>query len=257
MIYEHNLNPVAVEFFSLKIHWYSLAYISGFIFCNYYSKYLIKQKILKLKLSIIDDLITWLIVAVLIGGRLGYVIFYNFDFYFSNPLEILKIWQGGMSFHGALIGVIILIIFFSRIKKIKFSQLANLVAFSSPIGIFLGRLANFINAELIGRPTDGTWGVLYKSELYTRHPSQIYEALFEGLIIFLILNHFIKSNLKDKFNGYALFLVFYSLFRFNLEFFRQPDSHLGLIIGNMSMGQILTLPMLIIGIIFLKNEKKL
>ena len=110
MIYEHNLNPVAVEFFSLKIHWYSLAYISGFIFCNYYSKYLIKQKLLNLELSIIDDLITWLIVAVLLGGRLGYVIFYNFDFYFSNPLEILKIWQGGMSFHGALIGVIVLII---------------------------------------------------------------------------------------------------------------------------------------------------
>ena len=114
MIYEHNLNPVAIEFFSLKIHWYSLAYIFGFIFCNYYSKYLIKQKLLKLELSIIDDLITWLIVAVLLGGRLGYVIFYNFDFYFSNPLEILKIWQGGMSFHGALIGVIVLIIFFSK-----------------------------------------------------------------------------------------------------------------------------------------------
>ena len=162
-----------------------------------------------------------------------------------------------MSFHGALIGVIVLIIFFSRVKKIKFSQLANLVAYSSPIGIFLGRLANFINGELIGRPTDGTWGVVYKSELYTRHPSQIYEALFEGLIIFLLLNLFIRSNLKDKFNGYALFMIFYSLFRFNLEFFRQPDSHLGLIIGNMSMGQILTLPMLIVGIIFLKNEKKL
>ena len=257
MIYEHNLNPIAFEIFSLKIYWYSLAYIFGFIFCYYYSKYLIKKKVLNLELSIIDDLINWLIIAVLLGGRLGYVLFYNFDFYFSNPLEILKIWQGGMSFHGALIGISLLIIFYSKIKKIKFSQLANLVAYSSPVGIFLGRLANFINAELIGRPTDGTWGVLYKSELLTRHPSQIYEALFEGLFIFLVLNFFIKSNLKNKFNGYALFLIFYSFFRFNLEFFRQPDTHLGFIIGNISMGQILTLPMFIIGIIFLKNEKKL
>ena len=257
MIYEHNLNPIAFEIFSLKIYWYSLAYIFGFIFCYYYSKYLIKKKVLNLELSIIDDLINWLIIAVLLGGRLGYVLFYNFDFYFSNPIEILKIWQGGMSFHGALIGISLLIIFYSKIKKIKFSQLANLVAYSSPVGIFLGRLANFINAELIGRPTDGTWGVLYKSELLTRHPSQIYEALFEGLFIFLVLNFFIKSNLKNKFNGYALFLIFYSFFRFNLEFFRQPDTHLGFIIGNISMGQILTLPMFIIGIIFLKNEKKL
>jgi len=257
MIYEHNLNPVALEFFSLKIYWYSLAYIFGFIFCNYYSKYLIKKKLLNLELSIVDDLITWLIVSVLLGGRLGYVIFYNYDFYFSYPIEIFKIWQGGMSFHGALIGIILLMIFYSKIKKVKFSQLANLVAYSSPIGIFLGRLANFINAELVGRPTDGTWGILYKSELLTRHPSQIYEALFEGLIIFLILNFFVRSNLKDKFNGYALFLIFYSFFRFNLEFFRQPDAHLGFIFGNISMGQVLTLPMFIIGIIFLKNEKKL
>tara|TARA_Y100000022_G_C13254747_1_gene379105 strand:- start:717 stop:1490 length:774 start_codon:yes stop_codon:yes gene_type:complete len=257
MIYEHNLNPVAVEFFSLKIYWYSLAYIFGFIFCNYYSKYLIKKKLLNLNLLIIDDFITWLIVSILLGGRLGYVIFYNFDFYFSNPVEIFKIWQGGMSFHGALLGIILLLIFYSKIKKVEFSHLANLVAYSSPIGIFLGRLANFVNAELIGRPTDGTWGILYKSELLTRHPSQIYEALFEGLIIFLILNFFVRSNLKYKFNGYALFLIFYSFFRFNLEFFRQPDSHLGFVIGNMSMGQVLTLPMFIIGIIFLKNEKKL
>ncbi len=257
MIYEHNLNPVAFEIFSLKIYWYSLAYIFGFIFCYYYSKYLIKKKILNLELSIIDDLINWLIVAVLLGGRLGYVLFYNFDFYFNNPLEILKIWQGGMSFHGALIGISLLIIFYSKIKKIKFTDLANLIAYSSPVGIFLGRLANFINAELVGRPTDGSWGVLYRSESLTRHPSQIYEALFEGLFIFLVLNFFIRSNLKHKFNGYALFLIFYSFFRFNLEFFREPDTHLGLIIGNMSMGQVLTLPMFIIGIIFLKNEKKL
>lgn len=257
MIYEHNLNPVALEIFSIKIYWYSLAYIFGFIFCNYYSKNLVKKKLLNLELSIIDDFITWLIIGVLIGGRLGYVIFYNFDFYFKNPIDILKIWQGGMSFHGALIGVILSIIFFSKIRKVEFSELSNLVAYSSPIGIFLGRLANFVNAELIGRPTDGTWGILYKTELIARHPSQLYEAVLEGLVIFLILNFFLRSNIKYKFNGYAIFLIFYSFFRFNLEFFREPDSHLGFIVDNISMGQILTIPMFIIGIIFLKNEKKL
>tara|TARA_A100001011_G_C14305397_1_gene842848 strand:- start:1752 stop:2525 length:774 start_codon:yes stop_codon:yes gene_type:complete len=257
MIYEHNLNPVAVEIFFLKIHWYSLAYVFGFIFCNYYSKYLIKKKLLNLELSLVDDFITWLIIAVILGGRLGYVIFYNFDFYFENPVEVFKIWQGGMSFHGALLGLIILIIFYSKIKNVKFSELCNLVAYSSPIGIFLGRLANFINAELVGRPTDGSWGILYESEFLTRHPSQIYEAVFEGLIIFIILNFFVRSDLKNRLNGYALFLIFYSFFRFNLEFFREPDSHLGFIINNITMGQILTFPMLLIGIIFLKNEKKL
>ena len=204
MIYEHNLNPVAVEFFSFKIYWYSLAYLFGFIFCNYYSKYLVK-KILNLELSTIDDFITWLIVAVLIGGRLGYVVFYNLDFYFENPVEILKIWRGGMSFHGALVGIILLIIFYSRIKKIKFTELANLVAYSSPIGIFLGRLANFVNGELVGRPTNGTWGVLYKPELFARHPSQVYEAILEGLIIFLILNFFMRSNIRNKFNDMLYF----------------------------------------------------
>jgi len=257
MIYEHNLNPIAVEIFSFKIYWYSLAYVFGFIFCNYYSKYLVKKKLLQLELSIVDDFIAWLIVAVLIGGRLGYVIFYNFDFYLKNPVEIFKIWQGGMSFHGALLGVIISIILYSKIKEIKFTELANLVAYSSPIGIFLGRLANFVNAELIGRPTDGTWGVLYKPELVARHPSQIYEAFLEGLVIFLILNFFVRSSIRNKFNGFALFLVFYSFFRFYLEFFREPDSHLGFIINNISMGQILSFPMFIIGIIFIKNEKKL
>ena len=257
MIYEHNLNPVAVEFFSLQIYWYSLAYVVGFIFCIYYSKYLVKKKLLNLTTSTIDDVITWLIIPVLIGGRLGYVVFYNLDFYLENPLEIIKIWQGGMSFHGALLGVILTIIFYSKVKRIKFNELANLVAYSSPIGIFLGRLANFVNAELVGRPTDGTWGILYKSELLARHPSQIYEAILEGLVIFIILNIFVRSNIRNKFNGYALFLIFYSFFRFNLEFFREPDSHIGFIINNISMGQVLTAPMLIIGLIFLRNEKKL
>ena len=251
----NNFDPVAIQIFSLEIRWYSLAYIVGILLGWFLSKkFFISEPKVNEKF---DDYLTYLILGLIIGGRLGYVIFYNLEFYINNLLDIFKIWQGGMSFHGALLGVILIIIFYSKVKRIKFNELANLVAYSSPIGIFLGRLANFVNAELVGRPTDGTWGVLYKSELLVRHPSQIYEAILEGLIIFIILNIFVRSNMKNKFNGYALFLIFYSFFRFNLEFFREPDSHIGFIINNFSMGQILTLPMFIIGIVFLRNEKKL
>ena len=251
----NNFDPVAFQIFSFEIRWYSLAYIVGILLGWFLSKkFFISDLKVKEKF---DDYLTYLILGLIIGGRLGYVVFYNFEFYINNLLDIFKIWQGGMSFHGALLGVILIIIFYSKVKRIKFNELANLVAYSSPIGIFLGRLANFVNAELVGRPTDGTWGVLYKSELLVRHPSQIYEAILEGLIIFIILNIFVRSNMKNKFNGYALFLIFYSFFRFNLEFFREPDSHIGFIFNNISMGQVLTIPMLIIGIIFLRNEKKL
>ncbi len=255
-MYEHNLSPIALEFMNIKIYWYSLAYIFGFIFCIYYSKFLINNKLLNLKIEIVDDFVTWSILAILVGGRLGYVIFYNFELYFNNPLEILKIWKGGMSFHGGLLGILSLMIIYSKLKKIKFTELANLVVYSAPVGIFLGRIANFINGELIGRPTDGSWGVLYGAEKFPRHPSQIYEAIFEGLIIFLILYFFLKTELKKKFHGFAIFLIFYSFFRFNLEFLREPDQHLGFVFKNFSMGQILSIPMFIFGFIFLRYGKK-
>ncbi len=256
MIYEHNLNPIVIEIFSLKIYWYSLAYIFGFLFCLHYSKFLIRKKILKVNHEILENFITWSILAVLLGGRIGYVIFYNIEFYLEFPSEIIKVWKGGMSFHGGLIGIIILMILFSKVKKIDFKVIANLVCYTCPFGIFLGRIANFINAELIGKPTNGSWGVVYKNETFPRHPSQIYEAIFEGLLIFLILYFFSRSKLINKFNVYAIFLVLYGLFRFNLEFFREPDSHLGYIIYGLSMGQILSIPMFVFGIIFLTYGKK-
>ena len=212
---------------------------------------------LNLNINLVDDFITWSILAVLIGGRLGYILFYNLDFYLTNPIEMIQIWKGGMSFHGGLIGLIVLMFFYSVLKKIKFSELANLVAYTCPVGIFLGRTANFINGELIGRPTNGSWGVLYPPENIARYPSQIFEAFFEGIILFIILNLFLRSKLKKKFQGFAIFLIFYSLFRFTLEFFREPDHHLGLILYDLSMGQILTIPMFIFGLIFLRHEKKI
>lgn len=254
-MYEHNLNPVAFSFFNIKIYWYSLAYIFGFLFTFWYSKFLIKKKVLKLDLKVAEDFITIGIIAIILGGRIGYVIFYNFDYYLVNPINIFKIWQGGMSFHGALIALIFFMMIFAIKKKQNFFELANLLAFCSPIGIFLGRIANFINGELIGRVTDGTWGVVYKSSENPRHPSQIYEAFFEGLFIFFILFVFSNSKFRKKINAFSIFLILYSISRFFIEFYREPDSQLGFIINNFSMGQVLTIPMFILGLIFLKNAK--
>ncbi|MBD22241.1 MAG: prolipoprotein diacylglyceryl transferase [Alphaproteobacteria bacterium] len=254
-MYEHNLNPVALSFYGINVYWYSLAYIFGFLFSFWYSKFLIKKKILKLDFKIAEDFITFGIIAVILGGRIGYVFFYNFEYYLNDPINILKIWQGGMSFHGALLGLIIYLMIFAHKKKQSIVELANLLAFCSPFGIFLGRIANFINGELIGRETDGSWGIIYKFADQPRHPSQIYEAIFEGLIIFIILFIFSNSGLRKKLNAFSIFLILYSLSRFFIEFFREPDSHLGFIFNNISMGQALTLPMLIFGLIFLKNAK--
>ena len=257
MIYEHNLNPVAVEFFSLQIYWYSLAYVVGFIFCIYYSKYLVKKKLLNLTTSTVDDVIAWLIIAVLIGGRLGYVVFYNLDFYLENPLEIIKIWQGGMSFHGALLGVILTIIFYSKVKRIKFNELANLVAYSSPIGIFLGRIANFINGELIGKVTSVPWGVIFPLvDMMPRHPSQLYEAALEGVVLFLVLNTLIlKMRYKMGTCSY-LFLIFYGVFRIISELFREVDTQVGYLFNVLTMGTILSFFMVLSGFVILIILKK-
>lgn len=256
MIYEHNLNPVAFSFFNLKIYWYSLAYIFGFLFSFWYSKYLVKNKVIMLDIKIVDDLITLAIIAVILGGRFGYVIFYNLSYYLENPFEIIKLWKGGMSFHGAIIGLIILLVTFSVRKKQSFNELANLIAYCSPVGIFLGRIANFINGELIGRPTNEQWGVLYNFADSVRHPSQIYEAVLEGLLIFIILFILSKNKINKAINAFAVFLILYSLFRFFLEYFREPDAQVGFVISTLSMGQILSIPMFLVGITFLKNGKK-
>ena len=197
-MYEHNLDPIAFSFFGLKIYWYSLAYIFGFLFTYWYSKKLIRNKILNLDLEIAEDFISIGILAVILGGRFGYVFFYNFEYYLVNPVEIFKIWKGGMSFHGALIGLVCHLVIFSHKNKQDITELANLLAFSGPVGIFLGRIANFINGELIGRATNGSWGVIYKFDNLPRHPSQLYEAFFEGLVIFTVLFIFSKSELKKK-----------------------------------------------------------
>ena len=220
----NNFDPVAFEFFSLKIRWYSLSYIFGIILAWYYIKKLLIKNSEYSKL--IDDLISYLIIGIIIGGRLGYVIFYNLDYFIKYPLEVLMIWNGGMSFHGGALGIIISTYIFSKKFKINTFYFLDLIALSAPIGIFLGRIANFINSELYGRETNFFLSVIFeKIDNIPRHPSQIYEAFFEGIILFLLLNFFYKKyiNIRPGIIS-ALFLIFYSLFRFMIEFTRDRPS---------------------------------
>jgi phosphatidylglycerol:prolipoprotein diacylglycerol transferase len=252
----NNFDPIAFNFFSLEIRWYSLSYIFGIIFAWVYcKKILIKDKKI---LELFDDLITYLIIGVILGGRLGYIIFYNLEYYLNNLFEIFMIWEGGMSFHGGLIGVIIATYIFSKINKINTFSFLDLISMSAPIGIFLGRVANFINSELYGRETDLFWSVKFiKVDEISRHPSQIYEAIFEGVILFLLLNYIFNKYLYRS-SGLisALFLIFYSVFRFFIEFTREPDVQIGYVLYNLTLGQILSLVFLIFGLFlfYKKNE---
>ena len=257
-MFTNNFDPVAFQIFSLEIRWYSLAYMLGILFgWAYCKKKLIKEKN---KLILFDDFITYLIVGVILGGRLGYIAFYNFNYYINNILDIFKVWEGGMSFHGGVIGIIFASVLFAKKNNQDSFLYMDLVALVAPIGIFFGRLANFINSELYGTPTEVPWSVTFlKIDNFTRHPSQLYEAIFEGIILFLILLYFRKKKFLER-PGLisSLFLIFYSVFRFTIEFFRVPDEQLGYLIFNLSMGQIISLIFILFGIILLrfKNENK-
>ena len=250
----NNFDPVAINFFSLEIRWYSLAYIFGILAGWVLAKrFFINNQGIKIKF---DDYVTYIIFGIIIGGRLGYVFIYNFKFYLYNPLEILMIWNGGMSFHGAVFGIIISTYFFSIKNKISAFYLLDLVALSAPIGIFFGRISNFINSELYGRETDIFWSVKFiLIDNLNRHPSQIYEAIFEGLILFIILNFLVSKNNKE--NGYisSLFLIFYSFFRFMIEFTREPDLQIGLLFFNLTIGQIISVIFLIAGLFLWRSKK--
>ena len=256
-MFTNNFDPVAFQIFSLTVRWYSLAYIAGILLgWLYCKKNLLKDQSI---LDIFDDYITYLILGIVLGGRIGYALFYNLEYYLEHPIEILMVWNGGMSFHGGIIGVIVASKLFSKkYKKNQFIFL-DLVALSAPIGIFFGRIANFINSELYGRATDVPWSVQFVLiDNIKRHPSQLYEAFFEGIILFFILGYFFKKNyLKKPGQISALFLFFYSLFRFFAEFFRSPDPHIGYLIFNLTLGQLISVVFLIIGTLLFylkKNE---
>jgi len=254
----NNFDPVAFQIISFEVRWYSLAYITGIIIgWSLCKKILIKKSNINEKF---DDYITYLIIGIIVGGRLGYIVFYNFNYYLHNVSDIFKIWQGGMSFHGGLLGVIIASIIFAKKNNQDPFEYMDLVSLVSPIGIFFGRLANFINSELYGTTTNVPWSVTFvKIDNLSRHPSQLYEAVLEGIILFLILMYFRKKNYLIKPGVISgLFLIFYSLFRFFVEFYRVPDEQLGHLIFKLSMGQIISLIFVLIGSIlfYIKNENK-
>ena len=243
----NNFDPVAFGIFSLEIRWYSLAYIFGIILgWIYCKKKLITDKYIS---TLFDDFITYLIIGIIIGGRLGYVLFYNSKYYLENPIEILMVWNGGMSFHGGLIGIIVASKLFSSQHKIDPFIFLDLVALSAPIGIFFGRVANFINSELYGRATDLPWSVKFiLIDDIKRHPSQLYEAFFEGIILFIILMYvFNKNYLKNSGQISGLFLILYSFFRFFTEFFRSPDPQIGYLILSLTLGQLISVLFVMIG----------
>ena len=243
----NNFDPVAIQIFSIEIRWYSLAYIFGILVGWILSKKIfITEPQLKEKF---DDFITYLILGIIVGGRLGYVLFYNLDYYSDNIIEVFKIWQGGMSFHGGLIGVIVICIWYAKKNNQNPFKYLDIVSIVSPIGIFFGRVANFINSELYGIETELPWGVKFIQidNLY-RHPSQLYEAFLEGFVLFIILIYFKKNFLKIPGLLSSLFLIFYSIFRFIIEFFRVPDEQLGYFFLNLTMGQIMSFIFFSIGI---------
>lgn len=259
-MYIHNLNPILFEIGGYGLRWYSLAYIFGILIGWWLAKILIDKKI-QFKSGVdqkkFDNFLSYIIFGIIIGGRLGYVLFYNPSYYIKMPLDILKIWQGGMSFHGALIGIILVSIFFSIKEKVKSFILLDIVAIVSPIGIFFGRIANFINSELYGIPTHSEkFGVIFPIiDQIPRHPSQLYEATLEGIILFLIMIFLInKENYKIG-TCSSFFLIFYSLFRIIVEQFRAPDVQLGYLFGSLSMGTILCSIMFIFGLIINFRKK--
>ncbi len=261
-MYTHNLDPVFINLGVFDIRWYSLAYIFGILVGWWYGKKIILRKFeiinYKFDLNLFDDLITYLIFAIIIGGRLGYIFFYNFEYYISNPVDIFKIWEGGMSFHGALIGIIISTYIFSVKKNIKTLFLLDIIACVSPIGIFLGRISNFINGELVGKVTNVYWSVVFPGvDLLPRHPSQLYEAFLEGIVLFLIMNLIIfKKRFKTGTCSF-LFLISYGILRIISEFFREPDYQLGYLFDLFSMGTVLSSSMIVFGIVMLfYNNKK-
>jgi phosphatidylglycerol:prolipoprotein diacylglycerol transferase len=248
------IDPVAIQLGPISVYWYGLSYAVGIIIGLWYAKRLINKHNLQLTERDLDNFSVSVILGMIFGGRLGYVLLYDFQKYLSNPQDILAIRDGGMSFHGAVIGIAISTLIFSWRNKIRLLLLTDLVTIVAPIGIFLGRIANFINCELYGRQTDFWTGVLFPFDSVPRHPSQLYEAFLEGVVLFFIM---VLSSKKVHYEGFStgVFLVFYSLFRIFCELFREPDAQIGFIIANVSMGQLLSIPLLLIGLMLIIMNK--
>ena len=246
-----SIDPIALEVGPIVIRWYSLAYVAGILLGWRYIAILTSQANNGIKRIHVDDFIIWATLGIILGGRLGYVIFYKPTFFIENPLLILAMWNGGMSFHGGLIGVIIATYLFVRQRGLSFIGLGDMICAAAPIGIFFGRIANFINGELFGRESNVAWAFIFpRGGPNPRHPSQLYEAGLEGLVLFVLLLVMIfRFKALDKQGVVSgTFLIGYGLSRYMVEFVRQPDSHLGTLFGIVTMGQLLSLPLIFIGV---------
>ena len=243
------------ELFSIKLYWYGFMYALSFIIIDYLIVTASKNKKIILSKDQAEKFTIVILIFAILGGRIGYILFYDFNYYSSNIIKVFYLWEGGMSFHGGLIGVAAGVFYLANQNTLKFFEIADIVCLYAPIGLFFGRVGNFINSELYGIKTSGSWGVVFPViDSYPRHPSMLYEALLEGVILFVIL--FI-INQKKVFAGIisGYFLLFYGIFRFFVEFVRLPDAHIGYIYYDwVTMGQLLTIPMLVIGLILINRK---
>lgn len=252
MPFYHHIDPIALSLGPLKIHWYGLMYLLGFAAAWWLGQHRAKQEHSPLKPEQISDLVFYGALGVVAGGRLGYVLFYNFDKFLEQPAWLFAVWDGGMSFHGGMLGVIAALAWYARSLGVRFFAMMDFVAPLVPIGLGAGRLGNFIGGELWGRVTDVPWGVVFPHPLagdLPRHPSQLYQFALEGVLLFVILWVY-SARPKPTMAVSGMFLLIYGLFRFIVEFFRQPDAHLSFVaLGWVTMGQLLSLPMIIGGMI--------
>lgn len=245
------VDPVAFSIGFVDVRWYGLAYLAGILLGWMYGLMLARRVNDPPHAVDVDDFMSWAVVGIIAGGRLGYILFYNFSYYIDHPLEAFKIWEGGMSFHGGLSGVLIAMIIFTARRHIPFLRMSDIICAAAPIGLFFGRMANFVNAELYGRASDLPWAVIFPgSDGEPRHPSQIYEALLEGGLLFIIL--FVCMRIEAIRNRPGIvsgaFVAGYGLFRALIELVREPDAHIGFVFYHFSMGQLLSFPMIVIGL---------
>jgi phosphatidylglycerol:prolipoprotein diacylglycerol transferase len=260
------IDPVLIEFGPFAIRWYALAYIAGLLIGWRYCLSLARRPPHVIDPAALDDFLVWVTLGVVLGGRIGYVLFYNLPFYSEHPLDALKIWTGGMSFHGGAIGVVAATFLFTRQRKIDFLRLSDILVCAVPIGLFLGRLANFVNGELYGRPTDVWWAMVFPSDptRLPRHPSQLYEAALEGVVLFLVLYVMQRYTRARQYRGLlsGVFLTGYAIARIICEYFREPDRQIGYllggpaVLGGLTMGQLLSIPVLIFGIWLIARSRR-
>ncbi len=252
-----DIDPVLVQIGPLAIRWYALAYIAGILLGWFYARRIIASERLwggpaPLKVGDFDDFVVWITFGIILGGRLGYVVFYNPAYYLANPLDILQLWSGGMSFHGGFAGCVAAVLLFAWRRGIPILSLGDITCAVGPIGLFLGRLANFINGELWGRPADVPWAMIFPGAgPLPRHPSQLYEAALEGLVLFLVLAWLVRAGeLRRPGLVTGVFAMGYSAARIFCELFREPDAQLGFLFGGLTMGMLLSVPLFVAGLAF-------